>query len=183
MVTIKRYIGKVRKPLYWRGRRQFARNILLPSVTAVALLCLVRWLLVAQFALSADLPEAGLLAGDRLLVARTAYGLRWPFGEPPAAPRNAAEMPQRGEVAAFVEGGGEGGAKVGVVTALPGDTIVRDGHRYVLPEGLYAAGERLVPHAALLGRVVAVAYSVDDDAPLTDRLRTGRVMLRIGPVR
>lgn len=179
MVTIKRYIGKVRKPLHWRGWRQFARNVVLPSVTAVALLCLVRWLLAAQFALGADLPEAGLLAGDRLLVSRTAYGVRWPFGPAPQRARNAADMPRRGDVAVFVSEATPDTPETAVITALPGDTVTCGGRRYVLPPHYYAADGRLIPHAALLGRVVAVTYSVEAGAPLTRRLRRGRWMLKV----
>ena len=99
MVTIKRYIGKVKKPLHWRGRRHFLRNVVLPSVTAVLLLLAVRTLLLTQFSLSDNLPASGLLEGDRILVDRTAYGVRNPLPASSAptagdeACRNTAKQP------------------------------------------------------------------------------------------
>ena len=178
MVTIKRYIGKVKKPLHWRGRRHFLRNVVLPSVTAVLLLLAVRTLLLTQFSLSDNLPASGLLEGDRILVDRTAYGVRNPLAGFFGADRWGRGVPQYGETAVWTETQGAGGMRLGRITALPGDTVTCGTQRYVLAAGTNAAGTDIIIHSQLVGRIVCVTYSIDARAPFYNCLRSGRMFVK-----
>ena len=69
-------LGKPRRPRsVWAAVRVFV----VPPVVALTLLLAVRGLAVTQVSLPADRPELGLLAGDRVLVDRTAFGLCLPL--------------------------------------------------------------------------------------------------------
>ena len=79
MVTIKRYIGKIRKPLHWKGRKAFLRFAVLPALLAVALLLAVRMMVVTQYEMPYNRYDLDLLQGDRLAVNRLAYGWATPL--------------------------------------------------------------------------------------------------------
>ena len=79
MVTIKRYIGKIRKPLHWKGRKAFLRFAVLPALLAVALLLVVRMMVVTQYEMPYNRYDLDLLQGDRLAVNRLAYGWTTPL--------------------------------------------------------------------------------------------------------
>lgn len=163
MTTIKRYIGKFRKPLRWRGWKRFARYFLLPVVTAALLLVVTRGLLVTQLSLPADRADLGLMAGDRLLINCTAFGLRM-------GGTGTHRQPERGDIVVFGSPDGQEGLHIGRVTALPGDTA--EGRR--LPEATYRIDGTTVTHDRLRGRAVCVSYSTDAAAPLHRRFRRDR---------
>ena len=106
MVTIKRYIGKIRKPLHWKGRKAFLRFAVLPALLAVALLLAVRMMVVTQYEMPYNRYDLDLLQGDRLAVNRLAYGWTTPlprlFGE-----HHVGEcLPKKGDLVAFASPAG-----------------------------------------------------------------------------
>lgn len=135
MVTIKRYIGKIRKPLHWKGRKAFLRFAVLPALLAVALLLVVRMMVVTQYEMPYNRYDLDLLQGDRLAVNRLAYGWTTPlprlFGE-----HHVGEcLPKKGDLVAFASPAGNDQVLVERVEALPGDTVevetlLRDGQEW-----------------------------------------------------
>lgn len=141
----------------WNGRRAALQRLtpdmrpkrllthcIVPLLAALLAVVAVRCLLVAQYAVPADQPAAGLLAGDRILVLRPAYGLRLP-GTPPAARLRLGGRPARaGQVLAFDHPLGRG-LCTALCTAVPGDTVWVDPLRgRVLPGRTSAAACPLV---------------------------------------
>ena len=117
------------------------RLYIIPCAVALLLLLAIRCLLVAQFVLTEERADGQLLRGDRILVLRTAYGLRFPgerlfgyrrIGRPDAAagdliafysPASAAQ-PESSRPVAF-----------GTVAAVPGDTLWLDPVRQLVLPG------------------------------------------------
>lgn len=169
-MTFKRYFGKLRLPCVrhlgtLRGVGRVVRYIVLPAVVAVGvMLCLRTWV-ITQYALTAPDAPAGLRQGDRLLVVRTAYA----FGR----------HPMRGDLVLFRSPEGDGRRLVGVVTAVPGDTVAtpREGR---LVENMFRVGDVLVFRTLIVGRVACVTYSVAPDAPFYRCLRPGRFFRKVG---
>lgn len=124
--------------------KRLLTHCIVPLLAALLAVVAVRCLLVAQYAVPADQPAAGLLAGDRILVLRPAYGLRLP-GTPPAARLRLGGRPARaGQVLAFDHPLGRG-LCTALCTAVPGDTVWVDPLRgRVLPGRTSAAACPLV---------------------------------------
>ena len=177
MVTIKRYIGKFKKPLHWRGGRRFLRYIVLPAVTAVLLMLVVRAMFLTQYAIRTDQPALDLMSGDRILVNRAAYGVRTPF-ERLFGPHCLWQRdPERGDLVVYTAGDGSGNILTDSISALPGDTITSP-QRGILPPETYVAGGRIIGHDQLLGRIIVITYSLDPKAPLWHSLRPDRLLLK-----
>ena len=172
MVTIKRYIGKIRKPLHWKGRKAFLRFAVLPALLAVALLLAVRMMVVTQY----EMPYN-----------RLAYGWATPlprlFGE-----HHVGEcLPKKGDLVSFASPAGNDQVLVERVEALPGDTVVvetllRDGQemvrRFVVCKGYGQFGNYIVPLRCIIGRVFGITYSVDPQAPFYRCFRRERFLLK-----
>lgn len=187
MVTIKRYIGKIRKPLHWKGRKAFLRFAVLPALLAVALLLAVRMMVVTQYEMPYNRYDLDLLQGDRLAVNRLAYGWTTPlprlFGE-----HHIGEcLPKKGDLVAFASPAGNDQVLVERVEALPGDTVVvetllRDGQemvrRFVVCKGYGQFGNYIVPLHCVIGRVFGITYSVDPQAPFYRCFRRERFLLK-----
>ena len=82
------------------------RIYILPLLVAALVLMLVRSCLATQCAVARDMPECGLLAGDRVLVLRTSYGLRLPFESVFGYRRCGFATPQKGDVVAHTADNG-----------------------------------------------------------------------------
>lgn len=149
------------------------RTYVAPVLAAVALLALLRGVLLPQVAVETARPELGLMAGDRVLVWRPAYGLRLPFADA-YAPRWGQREPQRGDCVVFDCGDGRLG--LARVEALPGDSIEGRGR---VPRGCCWTGSYLLPQRLLAGRLLCVSYSVDAGRPWTQALRRGRWFRRV----
>ncbi len=201
MVTIKRYIGRIKKPLRWRGGSHFARYVLAPAIVAVIVMSLVRAFWFGHYALPYAAPGSTLQSGDRIVVNLAAYGFSTPlpfiFGEH----RIANADPERGDLVVFYSADTLATIHTGRVEALPGDTIrlETDNHaavdaaqtlsdslnvlgrmpsRGILPERTYLVDGEIVGHRALIGRVVLITYSVDNARPFLSSLRAGRFFVK-----
>ncbi len=105
-------------------------------LTALLLVVLVRGLFVTQYRV-ADSDGGDLLAGDRVLVNRMAYGWRIPGAPWWGYTRLGSGQPSRGDYVAVYDSfsdGSDSGQPVRVtrVRALPGDTLWFDARRRVL---------------------------------------------------
>jgi signal peptidase I len=157
MVTIKRYIGRFRKPLFWRGRGVAVRSVILPLVVAGGLLWLVRTYVATPYAVTDARPDMGLLAGDRIL----------------ALPSYRRQTPLHGDAIVYHPSTDRRRLAIGRVTAIGGDTIdypvagrLRESHLRV--------DSLVIPRQHIVGRITLVAYSVIPEAPLYHCLRPHR---------
>lgn len=168
-------LGKPRRPRsVWAAVRVFV----VPPVVALTLLLAVRGLAVTQVSLPADRPELGLLAGDRVLVDRTAFGLCLPLPGREAPLRAGGREPRRGELVAYEAPGTAEGVRVGRIDGLPGDSL-GGGTEGCLVPGTYRAGGDIIARERLIGRLMCVSYSVDRGQPFGKRLRRHRFFLRL----
>lgn len=145
------------------------RIYILPLLVAALVLMLVRSCLATQCAVAKDMPECGLLAGDRVLVLRTSYGLRMPLESVFGYRRYGFAAPEKGDVVAHTAT--DGSLMLSRIVALPGEKI---NGAQPIPAGHYQTTQGLVAHSALVGRVSAVSYSVNAEAPWYRSLRTDR---------
>lgn len=163
MVTVKRYIGQFRKPLHWQGWRAFLRRTVWPVLLAAALFLLVRSSLLTHYSVTVAQPGLGLMAGDRILINRTAYGFSLPFqqafGYPPFFPA----APRIGEIVVY-RSADKGSTRLGRIIALPGQADPDTLHsNSVLPPGTYATTSGYTTSENLIGRAWCVSYSVRPD--------------------
>ncbi len=176
MVTARRYIGRYfRKPPFWKGWRHFLRLVLFPAVVAVVLMLAVRALLLTQYSLAADSASAELLAGDRVLVNRVAYGFRVPLSQIFGERVWGGAIPDTGDL---VAARAPGGVVIDRVTALPGDTV-RFPREGILPAGVFRVGNVLVNRWQIVGRVEFVTFSVCPDVPFYKSLRADRFFISV----
>jgi len=159
MATIKRYIAGFRKPIGWRGVRVALCDIVLPAVVAVVLMVVVRAFVVTQYAVKSNHPAYGLIAGDRILVLRTAYA----FGR----------HPMRGDIVAYHQEGEPQRIVIGRITALPSDTVSQPIAARLLPD-MYLIDGQMLHRNHIVGRVEGVTYSIDSAAPFYRCLRRDR---------
>lgn len=131
------------------------RIYILPLLVAALVLVLVRSCLVTQYAVGKSLPECHLLGGDRVLVLRYHS---WAFSKF-----------EKGDVVAHTAS--DGSLVLSGIVALPGTQV---GKAQPVPADHYLTTCGLVPDSALVGRVSAVSYSVDADAPWYRSLRADR---------
>ena len=175
---MKRYFRGIRKPNIPIGLRRF----LLALLAAAFLLLLVRGCWLTQVEIDSTCAMPGVLPGDRVLMNRTAYGLRLPIATRDGARHIRPRAPQRGEWCVAEYPAGSGNLCVQQITALPGDTLTdpeMPDRRYVLPPATYAAGRTILRHADLVGRPVCVTYSIDAAAPWLHGWRADRFMTRL----
>lgn len=124
--------------------KRLLTHCIVPLLAALLAVVAVRCLLVSQYAVSSGQPAAGLLAGDRILVLRPAYGLRVPGSSPGARLRLAERPAQAGQVLAF-DHPLDHGLCTSLCMAVPGDTVWVDPLRgRVLPGRTSAAACPLV---------------------------------------
>lgn len=187
MVIIKRYIGKIRKPLHWKGRKAFLRLAVLPALVATGLLLVVRTMIVTQYAMPCNRYDLDLLSGDRLVVNRLAYGWRTPlpavFGKHEVGKRPV----RKGDLVAFVSPIANRQVLVERVEALPGDTIDiaasasagrENRRRFVVNSGYCRVGAYVIPQCNIIGRIIGITYSIDPQAPFYRCLRRERFLLK-----
>jgi signal peptidase I len=134
-----------------RSARRAAREIASWALFA-AVLTVARGSLADHYRVPTGSMEPNVVPGDRIFVAKAAYGLRVPFTEAWLA--RWAE-PVRGEVV-VLDSPEDGVVLLKRVVAVEGDEVeVRDGHLYIdgAPVPIDAAGEHLgpSPHAVALG--------------------------------
>lgn len=171
MVTIKRYIGRFKKPPGWRGTRHFMRYVVLPAAVAVFLMLMVHEMWLTQVSVTTPQQALHLESGDRLLINRAAYGLRLPFGLGGKQKRFFGSLPELDDLVAYHLN--DGRLALGRVEALPGDTVDRPQHG-IVPEGAIVVGQNLVDEAQVFGRVVCITYSIHPDRPFYNCLRADR---------
>jgi len=152
--------------------KRVLRIYVAPVLAAALLWLLAHSLLAMQVEIRSARPDLDLLAGDRVWVWRPAYGLRLPLEGLFGYRRWGHGLPERGHRVAYTAP--DGALAVARIAALPGDSVEGGG---VVPPGHYWTGSALLPHAALVGRLVAVGYSVDASRPLSERFRAGRFFL------
>ena len=171
---MKRYIlGKRIPSLVLLALKRFLPALLV----ALLVLLVVRGCFVTQMAIDTPTSMPGLRQGDRLLVGRTAYGLRLPLQTKNGARHLLARTPERGEWCVVEQPSGSGNYCLVQTTAIPGDTIADPNHpdrKYILPKGIYAAGDVLLHHADLVGRPLLITYSVIPGMPWHSCLRPKR---------
>ena len=166
MINIKRYKGKLRRPLHWRWWVLFVRRGVFPMLAAAVLLLAVRFLLVMQCAVPASDPQSGLSAGDRLLVWLPAYGFHLPGSD-----HELNASPSPGDVVLFRTGDGRSPLSVGMVkrNALPDESR----------EPAVCIGDSIiVPERRIEGRAFCVSYSLDSEKSFFKSFRKGRFFLR-----
>lgn len=149
------------------------RYFMIPATAAAAVLLVTRGVFVTQLSLPADRNDLGLLAGDRLLVNRTAFGIRLPRFGTAGGHRIGHGQPRRGDIVVFDASDGSKGLLIGCINALPGDTIAGK----PLPAETYRADSITLTHDRLRGRVILVSYSAAPDAALHRCLRRDRFFL------
>ena len=136
------------------------------------------WAAVRVFVVPPVVALTLLLAGDRVLVDRTAFGLCLPLPGREAPLRAGGREPRRGELVAYEAPGTAEGVRVGRIDGLPGDSL-GGGTEGCLVPGTYRAGGDIIARERLIGRLMCVSYSVDRGQPFGKRLRRHRFFLRL----
>lgn len=161
MVTVKRYIGKFRKPLHWQGWKPFLRRVLLPALLAVSLFLFVRTSLLTQYTVVQTHSSIGILAGDRVLIDRTAYGFELPLQRAAGFPGFAPRDPVVGDMIAFRDEYGR--MRIGCVLAVPEEQLRHEDNPDMLPYRKFLTTGGYAFSGQIVGRVICVSYSVDPD--------------------
>lgn len=166
------------RPLPVCGKRKEMKNILrtyvAPVAAAVILLLFMHSMMAMQIAVKADYPEMDLMAGDRAVVWRPAYGLRMPLESLLGYRRWGYVLPKRGDRVAYTDAKGRIG--IATIVNLPSDTVRG---KHIVPQGYYWTGKAFLPHSALVGRITAVSYSIDSSRPFPHAFRKERFFYRL----
>lgn len=147
---------------------------------AIVALFAFRALVLTIYTIEGNALEPMFKSGDRIMVNRWSYGLRageingiFGYG------RLGASMPEKDDIIAFDHPLPEAnGVFVGVVKALPGDTLHTKEGPFLVPgevtcdkQNYYVVemGKKrtpcTIPEASIIGRVVLVVYNHDDSLP------------------
>ena len=147
---------------------------------AIVALFAFRALVLTIYTIEGNALEPMFKSGDRIMVNRWSYGLRageingiFGYG------RLGASMPEKGDIIAFDHPLPEAnGVFVGVVKALPGDTLHTKEGPFLVPgevtcdkQNYYVVemGKKrtpcTIPEASIIGRVVLVVYNLDVSLP------------------
>ncbi len=147
---------------------------------AIVALFAFRALVLTIYTIEGNALEPMFKSGDRIMVNRWSYGLRageingiFGYG------RRGAPMPDKGDIIAFDHPLPEAnGVFVGVVKAMPGDTLHTKEGPFLVPgevtcdkQNYYVVemGKKrtpcTIPEASIIGRVVLVVYNHDDSLP------------------
>lgn len=178
MVTVKRYFKGIRKP----GCAKNLWNFLLAVIIVGVLLLVVRGFFYTQVSVAAGTLHPTLIGGDRVLVNRTAYGIRLPFMYRVPQQHIAPKAPQKGEWCIIEVPEQSGVFVLEKITALPGDVVKIQGEETStkrLEVGTYATENHIIQHRHLIGRPICVTYSIDDKKEFAHRLRTDRFFLLV----
>lgn len=178
MKLSKRFSHRVPTPRQSRGVWGTVRVFVLPPLIVLGLLVGVRSLMLTQVSLPSDRPDLGLMAGDRILVNRMAYGLCLRQPGQPCSTRLGSAEPRRGDLVAYEAPGTAEGLRVGRIDGMPGDSIGY-GNKGRLVPGTYRAGNDIIARERLVGRLVCVSYSLDPTKPFGQRLRRDRFFRRL----
>lgn len=154
--------------------KNILRTYVAPLAAAVILLLAMRSMIAMQIAVDTDRPDMGLMAGDRAVVWRPAYGLRLPLESIFGYKRWGYVLPKRGDHVAYTDTKGQYG--IATIVNLPSDTV--EGTQ-IVPQGYYWTGHTLLPHSALVGRITGVSYSIDKSRPFLKALRKERFFYRL----
>lgn len=156
--------------------KKYAVAIILASVALFAF----RALVLTIYTIEGNALEPMFKSGDRIMVDRWSYGLRageingiFGYG------RLGASMPEKGDIIAFDNNvPNPNGVFVGVVKALPGDTLNTKEGPFLVPgevtcdkQNYYVVemGKKhslcTIPESSIIGRVVLIVYNHDDSLP------------------
>ncbi len=152
--------------------KRFARFLLILAMALLVALA-VRLLLLTQFAVTAERSDLGLLAGDRVLVCRTYYGLKLPGSRLWGDVRWGYAQPLRGEVVAYRHPLQDGltdmrGICMDRIYAVPGDTLYLDGTGNFVA---HKATTSRLPHFEVPARGKRIAVTPDNARLLCATLR------------
>ena len=115
--------------------------ILLAFVVAISVAVALRCAVFGIYLIPHDTQRPTLMAGDRVLVRKWAYGVRMPWWK--AGKRKCVKAPQQGDWVAFSTSAGTGGQTqngIGCLMACPGDTVWTGPQYRVSPVRDYAHG-------------------------------------------
>ena len=178
MVTVKRYFKGIRKP----GSAKVWWNFLLAIIVVGVLLLVVRGLFFTQMSVATGTLHPTLIGGDRILVNRTAYGVRLPFMYRVPHQHIAPKSPQKGEWCIIEVPNQSGVFALEKITALPGESVKIQGKEETtkcLEAGTYATENHIIQHRHLIGRPICTTYSIDDKKEFGHRLRTDRFFILV----
>jgi len=154
--------------------KNILRTYVAPVAVAVILLLSMHSMVAMQIAVKADHPDMGLVAGDRAVVWRAAYGLRMPLESLLGYRRWGYVLPKRGDRVAYTDKKGRLG--IATIVNLPSDTVRG---KHIVPQGYYWTGKVLLPHSALVGRIAGVSYSIDSSRPFLQAFRKERFFYKL----
>jgi signal peptidase I len=172
MVAVKRYIWGVRRPSF------SGRMLRLAIVVSVLVLLLVGvrtfWLMQAE--VPSDRSDLGLVAGDRVIVNRCAWGIRHAF--PFIFSNTDQPMSQSlGEIVVYRHPNDETLMTIGRINAPAGRQHKYKG-RYPQENSCIIDGYD-VPNHLVVGRVECVTYSLDSTRVFLDQFRPQRFFLTV----
>ena len=147
---------------------------------ALVLILFVRTFLFIQVEVPTTRADLGLLAGDRIVVDRTRYGVRWPQTSWSEYCRWGDCSPALGSLVAYDYPDDSGRISIDRVVALPEDTLWLDEETFiVVPSGAYGVGNIILPEEQIIGCPVLISYSVDLTRPFYKLLRRKRLFVEI----
>jgi len=120
------------------------RRILRRTAAAVAVAAIARTFLLQAVYIPTESMESTLLPGDRLFIAKSAYGWRVPFTSTRLFSKS---LPQRGDIVVFAFPEDPSKNYIKRVVALPGDTVSVHGGRSVVN-----GQEAVEPYACFAGK-------------------------------
>ena len=178
MVPVKRYVNGIRQRPLLKG----GWHIALILLCAIVLILFVRTFLFIQVEVPVSRPDLGLIAGDRIVVNRMSYGVRWYDLLWQRYSRWGKCNLSRGDLVTYDYPDHSGRISIDRIKALPGDTLWLDDQKdyfTIVPSGSYGLGRIVLPEAQIMGRPVCVSYSVDFTQPFTKKMRRNRLFVEI----
>ena len=145
-------------------KRDWFRKEVAPILLALVLVTAARSSLADHYYVPSGSMENTLFAGDRVVVDKTAYGLRIPYTKIDLVD---GARPQAGEVAVF-DSPADGILLIKRIVAIGGQVVsLRDGHLFVDGVALEASG---APSRESFGKRVVELNLADGGGPPIDRL-------------
>ena len=178
MVTVKRYFKGVRKPDCARSWWSFPLAIIVVGV----LLLFIRGFFFTQMSVAEGTLHPILIGGDRILVNRTAYGLRLPFAFGESKRHLASTPPKKGEWCIIELPNQPGEYALERITAVEGEFVKIEGSNDAakrLEKGTYATEKYIIQHQHLVGRPICTTYSIDRQRSFVKGLRTDRFFISL----
>ena len=176
MVIVKRYFRGLRKP----NCSQWWCSFPLAIIVAGIVLLVVRGLFLTQVSVAGGTTHPMLIDGDRVLVNRTAYGLRLPFTFGEQQQHLAPASPQKGEWCVIELPNQPGVYALERIAAVEGEYVKIEGSQETtkrLEKGTYATEKYIIQHQHLVGRPICTTYSIDRQRSFVKGLRTDRFFI------